>query len=171
MVHNPGQAEAAEGHRIYGSYLCNMFNSLYPDFMHQTTLSVELSKYEIKEILSRYPGRLDIMVFGRIELMVTRDPHLKSGSITDEKGYSFPVYRDRNGYAHILNSSDMMLLNYVDDLERAGVNSFGIDLRKRPVELAELVAKAFFEKEQSYTPEIKEMCGGILNTGHYQRGV
>ena len=112
-----------------------------------------------------------MLMFGRIELMLTRDPHLKSGSITDEKGYTFPVYRDRNGYAHILNSSDLMLLNYVDDLDRAGVESFGIDLRKRPVELAELVARAFYEKDQSYIPEIKEMCGGILNTGHYLRGV
>lgn len=171
MVHNPGQVRASEGHRIYGSYLCNMFNSLYPEMMHQTTLSVELSKHEIKDILSRYKGRLEVMVFGRTELMLTRDPHLRSGYIKDEKGYSFPVYRDRNGYAHILNSSDLMLINYIDDLERSGVDSFGIDLRKRPAELAELVAKAFFEREQSYTPEIKEMCGGILNTGHYLRGV
>ena len=141
------------------------------NMLHQTTLSVELSKHEIKELLTRYSGRVEIMMFGRIELMLTRDPHLKSGYIKDEKGYSFPVYRDRTGYAHILNSSDLMLLNYVDDLERAGVNSFGIDLRKRPAELAELVAKAFSEKEQSYLPEIKEMCGGILNTGHYLRGV
>ena len=171
MVHNPGQAEACDGHRIYGSYLCNMFNSLYPDFMYQTTISVELSKHEIKDLLMRYGGKVEMVMFGRTELMLTRDPHLKSGYIKDEKGYSFPVYRDRTGYAHILNSSDLMLLNYVDDLERAGVNSFGIDLRKRPAELAVLVAKAFYEKEQSYLPEIKEMCGGILNTGHYLRGV
>ena len=171
MVHNAGQAEACKGHRIYGSYLCNMFNSFFPDMMYQTTMSVELSKHEIKDFLSRYKGRLEIMMFGRTELMLTRDPHLKSGYIKDEKGYSFPVYRDRNGYAHILNSSDLMLLNYVDDLERAGVDSFGIDLRKRPAELAEKVAKAFREKDQSLVPEIKEMCGGILNTGHYLRGV
>ena len=171
MVHNPGQIKACEGHRVYGSYLCNMFNSLYPDLMYQTTLSVELSKHEIKDLLSRYNGRVEMMMFGRTELMLTRDPHLKSGSIKDEKGYTFPVYRDRNGYAHILNSSDLMLLNYVDDMERAGVNSFGIDLRKRPVELAAMVAKAFYDRDQSLIPEIKEMCDGILNTGHYQRGV
>ncbi|MBQ6547602.1 MAG: U32 family peptidase, partial [Candidatus Methanomethylophilaceae archaeon] len=99
MVHNAGQAEACCGHRVYGSYLCNMFNSFFPDMMHQTTLSVELSKHEIKELLTRYSGRVEIMMFGRIELMLTRDPHLKSGYIKDEKGYSFPVYRDRTGYA------------------------------------------------------------------------
>ena len=171
MVHNMGQMHAAEGHKVYGSYLCNMFNSMFPDQMHQTVLSVELSKGEIKDLLSRYPGRAEMMVFGRIELMVTRDPHIKNGTIKDEKGYVFPVYRDRNDYAHILNSSDLMLLNYLDDLEKSGVNSFGIDLRKRPVELARIVAKAFRDRDQSHTEEIKRMCGGTLNTGHYLRGL
>lgn len=171
MVHNMGQMHAAEGHRIYGSYFCNMFNSLFPDAMYQTSLSVELSKAEIRDLLSRYPGKAEMLVFGRIELMVTRDPHIKNGTIKDEKGYVFPVYRDREDYAHILNSSDLMLLNYVDDLEKSGVDSFGIDLRKRPVELARLVARAFKERNQSYTEEIKRMCGGVLNTGHYLRGL
>lgn len=171
MVHNPGQLKAAEGHRVYGSYLCNMFNSHYPAMMEQVTASVELSKFELKEVVSKYPGKVEVMMFGRIELMLTRDPHLKCNTIKDEKGYVFPVYRDRNGYAHILNSSDLMLLNYMDDLERAGIDSFGIDLRKRPVELASMVAKAFGERDQSYTQEIKTMCGGTLNTGHYLRGV
>ncbi len=171
MVHNMGQMHAAEGHRVYGSYLCNMFNSMFPDKMHQTVLSVELSKGEIRDLLSRYPGRAEMMVFGRIELMVTRDPHIKNGTIKDEKGYVFPVYRDRNDYAHILNSSDLMLLNYLDDLEKSGVDSFGIDLRKRPVELARIVAKAFRNRDQSHTEEIKRMCGGTLNTGHYLRGL
>lgn len=171
MVHNPGQIGACRGHRIYGSYFCNAFNSYFPKIVHQATLSVELSKFDLKDLVSRYNGRTEVMVFGRIELMVTRDPHIRNGNIKDDKGYVFPVYRDRSGYAHILNSSDLMLINYVDDLERAGVNSFGIDLRKRPVELADLVARAFSERDQSYTPKIKELCGGVLNTGHYLRGV
>ena len=64
-----------------------------------------------------------------------------------------------------------MLLNYANDLEEMGVSSFGIDLRKRPAELALSVAKAFSARDQSLTEDIKSMCGGVLNTGHYQRGV
>ncbi len=171
MVHNVGQIEAANGHKTYGSYFVNMFNSYFPNDLHQTTLSVELSKPEIKDLISRYNGRVEIMVFGRIELMITRDPHLKNGTIKDDKGYVFPVYRDRFGFAHILNSSDLMLISYLDDLEKAGVDSFGIDLRKRPVELAKLVCKAFKERDFQYNEEIKKLCGGIVNTGHYLRGV
>ncbi|MFA6709995.1 MAG: U32 family peptidase [Candidatus Methanomethylophilaceae archaeon] len=171
MVNNPGQYRAAKGSRTYGSYVMNFFNSAFPDIMEQTTLSVELSKTEMRDVVSRYPGKVEYMVFGRTELMVTRDPHLGNGCIKDEKGYSFPVYRDRFDYAHILNSSDLMLINYVDDLEKYGVDSLGIDLRKRPTELATLVGKAFKERNQSYTERIRQMCGGTLNTGHYLRGV
>lgn len=173
MVHGLGQYRKCKslGRKIYGSYLSNMFNSFYPVDHFQTTISVELNKHEIKEILSTSSRKIEVMVFGRIELMVTRDPKLGAGTLVDEKGFSFPFYKDVYGMSHILNSSDLMLLNYVDDLERAGADSLGIDLRKRPVELAELVAKAFFEKTQSFTDEIKELCGGTLNTGHYSRGV
>ncbi len=173
MVHNPGQYRAAKekGKRIYGSMFCNMMNSSFPNDMYQTDVSVELSKFDVKDLVSRYPGKVEVMAFGRFELMITRDPHLDAGSITDEKNYSFPVYRDRNGYAHILNSSDLMLINYTEDLERAGVDSFGIDVRKRPVALAKKVGKAFKERDLSLAEEIKQMCGGTFNTGHYLRGV
>ena len=171
MVNNLGQYHATKERKVYGSYVMNFFNSAFPNVMEQTTLSVELSKAEMRDLVSRYPGKVEYMVFGRTELMVTRDPHIENGSIKDEKEYSFPVYRDRFGYAHILNSSDLMLINYVDDLEKYGVDSLGIDVRKRPVELAILVGKAFKEKNQSYTEKIKQMCGGTLNTGHYLRGI
>ncbi len=111
------------------------------------------------------------MVFGRTELMFSRDPNLKNGSIKDEKGYVFPVYRDKNDFVHILNSSDLMLYDVRKELERYGVDSFGIDVRKRPAQLAELVGKAFKSGSDADMAKIKQMCGGTFNTGHYLRGV
>jgi putative protease len=171
MVHGPGQMHAAGDRRIYGSYHMNFFNSSFPTSLYQSTISVELGKPDVRDLVARYPGKVEIMMFGRTELMVTRDPHLAPGSIRDEKGYDFPIYRDSYGLAHILNSSDTMLLNYIDDLEKTGVDSFGIDVRKRPIRLAQVVAKAFHDRDQSHNEEIKQICGGTLNTGHYLRGV
>ena len=111
------------------------------------------------------------MVFGRTELMYTRDPHLASGAIKDEKGYTFPVYRDSGGYAHILNSSDTCLFEVRKELERYGIQSFGIDVRKRPAMLAELAGRTFREGSADLLPKLKQMCGGQFNTGHYLRGV
>ncbi|MDR0778882.1 MAG: U32 family peptidase [Methanomassiliicoccaceae archaeon] len=170
MVHDPGQALAASGHVRYGSYHMNMFNSMFPNDLDQTTLSVELSKNEIREICDRYSGRLEQMVFGRIELMVTRDPDMKSCELTDERDYSFPVYRDDRGLSHILNSADLLLIERMGELESMGIDSFGIDLRKRPTELASKVAEAFFRRDKNKKNDIVKICGDITY-GHYARGV
>jgi len=170
MIHNPGQMSSAGTGKTFGSYHMNMFNSMFPNTLDQVTLSVELSKKEIKEICDRYRGRLEQMVFGRIELMVTRDPEMASCTLTDEKGYQFPVYRDEHGLSHILNSADLLLLDRIDELSSMGIDSMGIDLRKRPAEVASKVAKAFFERDAGKKGEIMEMCGGVTQ-GHYMRGV
>ena len=171
MVHSIGQANAAAGHKRFGSYHMNLFNSMFPKETDQITLSVELSKNEIREICDRYQGRLEQMVFGRIELMVTRDPEMNSCTLTDERGYAFPVYRDDNGWSHILNSADLLLLERLGELEAMGIDSFGIDLRKRPAELASKVAEAYFSRDRGAKENIREMCGGNITFGHYSRGV
>lgn len=172
MVHNPGQYRRYIGERrVYCSYIMNMFNSAWPLEPYQTTMSVELSRADIRDLCARYPGRLEVMAFGRIEIMYSRDPHLDNGSIKDEKGYVFPVYRDRNDCGHVLNSSDLMLFDVRKELERYDVNSYGIDVRKRPAQLADLVGKAFRTGSEADIPKIRQMCGGTFNTGHYLRGV
>ena len=170
MVHGVGQYNKYnDGRKIYCSYICNMFNSNFPLDAYQVTHSVELFRRDIRELASRYPGRLETMVFGRTELMYTRDPHLASGSITDEKEYTFPVYRDADGFAHILNSSDFMLLDFMKELERYGIDSVGIDVRKRPAMLAQLVGQAFRGEKGADLAKLKQVCGGVYNTGHYLR--
>jgi putative protease len=170
MVHTPGQMYASEGRTRYGSYHMNMFNSMFPNILDQVTMSAELSRREIKEICAHYPGRLEQMVFGRIELMITRDPEMGNGRLRDEKGYEFPVYKDERGFSHILNSADLLLIDRLDEMGSMGIDSFGIDVRKRPVELAAKVAKAFHERDASKKNELKEMCGS-MTYGHYARGV
>ncbi|MDY5871711.1 MAG: U32 family peptidase [Candidatus Methanomethylophilaceae archaeon] len=172
MVHNVGQFNRYnDGRRVYCSYICNMMNSNFPLDAYQTTLSVELSRREIREMAPRFGGRLEMMAFGRTELMYSRDPNMPSGTITDEKGFSFPVYRDTDGFVHILNSSDLMLADFVKELERYGIDSLGIDVRKRPAILAQSVGKVFRNTKDAEPAKLKQMCGGTFNTGHYLRGV
>lgn len=169
MINTPGQYLPQAGDRVYAGYCMNMFNARLHQPFYQTTLSVELSKDEMHAIADRYAGRLEAMVFGRTELMCTRDPGMTNGFLEDEKGFRFPVYRDQHGLAHILNSSDLMLLPYLRELGSFGIESVGIDLRKRPEALAAAVAKAFGEDDVSAKTSLVEMCGGI-NYGAYLRG-
>lgn len=171
MVNTIGQMYAnRSSSRIYGSYNMNMFNSFYPNMMYQTTLSVELNKGEIREITKSYAGRLEVMVFGRQELLVTRDPKMVNGTLEDEKEFKFPIYKDSHGLSHLLNSADLLLLDQLEDLQRMGIDSFGLDLRKRPAPLAKLVAESFSKQDISKKSKISEMCGSTTN-GHFNRGV
>ena len=110
------------------------------------------------------------MVFGRVELMVTRDPTLPEGTLIDERGARFPVFRDRCGYAHILNSSDLFLMDFMGEMDRMGIDSYGIDLRNRPPDLCSIVAKAFARRDIRSKDKIKRRVGSIT-AGHYLRGV
>ena len=170
MVNDPGQYKLYGSEKVYGSHHMNMFNSDFPDMMYQTTLSAEMSKNEIMGVLRHYPGRVEIMTFGRTEIMCTRDPNLGSGTLIDEGEREFPVYKDVFGLSHILNSSDLLLLPHLDELKHMGADSFGIDVRKRPPKLAEIVAKAYRDTDLGMKGRITEMCGAI-NYGHYLRGV
>ncbi len=170
MICSVDQFEAYSSRKLYGHYAMNFFNSLTIPNLFQYTLSVELSKDDIEEIAHHYAERMEVMVFGRIELMVSRDPLLREGILIDQKRKRFPVYRDRFGFVHILNSSDLFLLDYLDDLENMGINSFGIDLRRRDPALSELVAKAFYQRDIHQKTVIKKRCNSIT-ARHYLRGV
>jgi putative protease len=170
MINSVDQFQKYSGRRLYGYYSMNFFNSLTIPELYQYTISVELSREEIREIARHYSQRLEIMVFGRLELMVTRDLTLCEGLLVDQKGKRFPVYRDRFGFAHILNSSDLFLLDFLGEIEAMGINSFGIDLRRRSAELSAIVARVFHEGDLSKKKVIKKKCGSIT-AGHYLRGV
>ncbi len=172
MVNNPGQYRACkDAPRIYGSNLMNMFNSSFPMPLYQTTLSVELSRNEVSNLMAYYPGRTEVMAFGRTELMYTRDPAMDNGSLTDETGASFPVYKDSRGFSHILNSVDLDLLDLIPELGRSGVASVGLDLRKRPSALVKAVGRMCREPEEKLRARLKQMCGGTTTRGLYARKV
>ncbi len=170
MVHGPGQYQANRANTVYGSYFCNAFNPWFPLPVKQVTASVELSKGELRGLLASYRGNMEVMAFGRIELAVTRDPGMTSRTVTDEKDYTFPIYRDEFGLSHILNSADLVLLDRLGEIDAMGADSIGIDLRRRPASLAKIVAPAYADRDVSKKPKITEMCGASTN-GHYMRGV
>lgn len=170
MASTLGQLEKYKERVIYGHYSLNFFNSITLPRIHQYTLSVEMTRDEMRDVLDHHEGRLEALAFGRVELMVTKDPTLREGVLADEAGRKFPVYRDRQGYAHILNSADLLLLDYLEELEEMGVDSIGLDLRRRDPGLCEMVAKAFKNKDLKFKGRIRRKCGK-LTSGHYLRGV
>ena len=171
MVNGPGQLRACrDARRIYASSVFNCYNSWFPQGIHQVTLSLELSRNEVSDLIAHRPGRVEVMAFGRSELMYSRDPALPQGTIVDEKEASFPVYRDARGFVHVLNSVDLFLRDSVDELGRSGVSSVGLDLRKRPPALAKAVGEYCKRPDERLRAKIEQMCGGFTY-GLYRKGV
>ena len=170
MVCSIDQARRFEDRTVFGHYSMNLYNGLALPDMYQCCASVELARDELKSLTEHYPHRLEVLVFGRVELMVTKDPSIHQGTLVDERGAAFPVYRDRAEYAHILNSADLFLLDFLEEIEGLGVDSLGLDLRKKNAELAAMVAKAFQERDIKKKGAIKRKVGAITS-GHYLRGV
>jgi len=170
MVNTVDQYELDKGRVTYGSYHMNVFNSYTLPKMHQSTLSPELNQEELLNVLSRTEGRCEVMTFGRLELMLSRDPTLPEGTLVDDRGVRYPVHRDPQGFVHILHSTDLLLLEKVPELRAMGVDSLGIDVRRRHPDLAAFVGKSFKDLDLASLEELRRKCGRS-SLGHYRKGV
>ncbi|MBR2254708.1 MAG: U32 family peptidase [Candidatus Methanomethylophilaceae archaeon] len=172
MVNNVSQLYACKSSKeVYASSVFNAFNSYNLDRFRQVTLSPELARGEVSDLVSKCQVPVEVMAFGRTELMYSRDPSLQNGAIVDELGASFPVYRDKRGFAHILNSIDLCLIDLIPELMGSGVASVGLDLRKRPHQMVAAVGEACLDPTGGSLDHLVELCGGRVTKGLYVRGV
>jgi len=170
MVHTVDQYQLHRDRRVYGSYHMNVFNSYTLPHLHQWTISPELNQEEIFQVLSKSEDRTEVMAFGRVELMLSRDPTLPEGTLVDDRGVRYPVHRDAQGFVHILHSTDLLLLDKVPELNAMGVDSLGIDVRWRHPDLAAFVGRSFREVDVEVLEELRRKCGRS-SLGHYRKGV
>jgi putative protease len=165
-----GQAYKYRSMHVFTHHSMNYFNSFTVPKVHQQTLSIELSREDIRDICAHTDERLEAMVFGRMELMVSKDPCLREGTLIDERDKRFQTYRDSQGYVHILNSADLFLLDHLDELEEIGIDSFGIDVRRRHPDMAKLVAEAYEKRDLGMKATLRKKTGGFT-AAHFENGV
>lgn len=112
------------------------------------TLSPELSETEIRSMCRRNSHinspDLGVCCQGLIEVAITEDNlcslssenKRKQLAIRDEKKYSFPVYCEKSGRTHILNSSEHSFIDEFSILRSFGIRWYIIDVRNRGMEYA-----------------------------------
>jgi putative protease len=66
---------------------------------------------------------------------------------------------------------DLDLLDLVPELCRSGINSIGIDVRKRPPAVVKTVGEICMNPSDKAKAKLKEMCGGVTTRGLYARKV
>ncbi|MGN0593862.1 MAG: U32 family peptidase [Hominimerdicola sp.] len=140
-------------------------NEFYNMGAKRVVLARELSLEEIAEIRAKTPKDLDIEAFvhgamcvsfsGRCLLsqyLVNRDanrgecaqPCRWSYHLMEEKRTNefYPIFEDKKG-SYILNAKDMCMLEHIDKLAKAGVNSFKIEGRAKSSYYVSVVTNAY----------------------------
>ncbi len=172
---------------IIGDYKLNIFNSFagdfYKDFIAGSCLSIELNKKEIKSIVRHMNLGKQMLIYGKIENMVSE--YCPIGSIFGGKNSSstcskacekgvytlkdrmnaqFPVKTDRFCRSHIYNNLGINLIGDIEEIEVLGINSFRLDFLEESYEQIKYILKSLKEKE---------WYGDFKNytRGHYKRGV
>lgn len=143
--------------------------TLYKLGFKRVTLSVEMSKTRIENLIKNYiryfkeKPNIEVVVYSKVDLLITKycliNKCLKKEAkgcnacirdkfyLEDRKGYKIPVVRDGFCNTRLLNPRALMLLDYVNELENAGVNCIRIEFNDESVEECEDILNAFHGQE------------------------
>ncbi|MBX4261726.1 DUF3656 domain-containing protein [Clostridium estertheticum] len=172
---------------VIGDYKLNIFNSyagdFYKGFLAGTCISAELNAAEIKKIAYKSSLPLQIMVYGKYELMVSEYCAIGSvfgdksenktclgncskGSYTlkDRKGIEFSINTDKYCRSYIYNNVPVNLIPSIEEIKKNKITSFRLDF----------IEESYDETIEVLTNYIsKEWPGDFKNytRGHYKRGV
>lgn len=171
--------------QIIGDYKLNIFNSfsmkVLEPYIAGSTVSVELNKNELKALNKGLKERLQYLIYGRAELMVSEycvigSAYKESCSkgtgvckrgnyvLEDRKGENFPVITDRFCRSYVLNSAPINLLSNLKELEDIGYNNFRMDFTTESKDEVLKIINAFLKGEWPY-----DFTG--YTRGHFKRGV
>ncbi len=172
---------------IIGDYKLNIFNStaaaFYSDFLDGVCISAELNKNEILALVKKSEIPCQVMIYGKIENMVSEycvlgstfgeKSEVKSCNkpcekgefyLKDRMGAEFSVHTDKFCRCYIYNSVPTNLIDNINELEKADINNYRIDFIDEDYNEVNNVLECLKQKKwngnfQGFT------------RGHYKRGV
>lgn len=171
---------------IIGDYKLNIFNSeavkFYREDLNNVTISMELTRGEIKEALKDKIQGISYVIYGKSELMVSEYCPIGSSfggknttrecsgacikdeyHLIDEKKAKFKVMTDKFCRSHILNSYATNLVSEIEDLKKIGIDTFRVDFKDEDsIEVNKVLD--MIEGKTSINSE-------NYTRGHYKRGV
>ncbi|MDS0527489.1 DUF3656 domain-containing protein [Clostridium sp. SHJSY1] len=171
---------------IIGDYKLNIFNSQALDFARKdlniVSLSLELNRKEIKDIMKSRIKGVAYNIYGKTELMVSEycpigstfggkcsdkecNGACKKDSFTlvDRMNEEFKVMTDVYCRSHILNSVALNLIEEIEELKAMGIDTFRIDFKDESYDEVKNVLSMI--KGKNY------VNGNNYTKGHYRRGV
>ncbi len=172
---------------IIGDYKLNVFNTysgdFYKDFLTGTCISAELNQKEVKEIGTKNSLPLQIMVYGKYELMVSEYCAIgsvfgnKNGNsaciekctngcytLKDRMGEEFRVDTDKYCRSYIYNNVPVNLISNMTEIIKNKISCFRLDFIHETYEETLQVLGNY--NKRTWSTEFKD-----YTRGHYKRGV
>ncbi len=168
LAGNLGAYKTAEqrGFEVFGDYGLNVFNSESAQLFHAPLLSFELTVEQANRINAADAG---MIAYGRLPLMLTRNCPVKNrigcaacgkkGTLTDRKGYRFPVKCSPYPCVEILNPVPLVLSDRLNEIHADYLHFYFTD--ETPQQVEEIIRS--YQHQQSPT--------GQYTRGLYYRGV
>lgn len=205
MAGNLGLLEKIKGLvPVYTDSTLNAFNRLTVECLTrqgavQVALSPELTIEQIRQIAARTGCLLEVLVHGRVELMVSeycapgslieaekclpgncaQPCRNRKFSLKDRLGIVFPLKMDSSCRLHIFNSHVLCLVESIPTLAEAGIGAIRIDARLLDPPSVEAIVRAYRRavriKDSEQLAGIKKSLAGLhpggITSGHLFRGV
>ena len=146
------------------------------------SLSLELNRKEIKEVMKNNAANIAANIYGKTELMVSEYCPIGStfGNVSSKKtcngacmkdnytlidrmNESFRILCDNNCRSHILNALPINLIEEVEELKAFNISNFRVDFTDENYERVKEILK------EVHTGKKTE--GRVYTNGHYRRGV
>lgn len=173
---------AKENKKLYGGMRLNIFNAssveAFAD-LERVLLSPELNLHEIADITSRTNSLCDVIAYGRLPLMITKNCPLKAAGkcqhgkairkLRDRKNKEFPVMCLNGCVAEILNSEPLYTADKINDIKNSGVSGIRLLFTTESKEECRKIINEYMSAANGNN--IDKPKDNTFTRGHFYRGV
>ncbi len=183
-------------HLISSPYM-NVTNAYSVYLLHQkginiVGLSIELSKNEIKQLVTNYQKlyhnnpNVYVMLYGYYELMIMKHCpiqkalnkqqkpcgacYLKQYYLVDRLGFRFPLLRSDGCQIKLMNCKRVHLLQYMNELKEIGINQFYLDFTIETKEETLQIMQAYYDMFNHISENISLSLNDVTY-GHFKEGI
>lgn len=195
MGDSPSLTRTFPDNDIYGAHNLNIWNEysvamLDKNNFKSTTISSELSRNEIKELVQkskRFNTQLELIVQGNQEIMVSKDnfSNLNEGFdldieteeyvVLEDKNNKakYKIYFDYNNQSHFFNNDMLCLIDEIDELKEMGIESITIDGRFTKDTYLSKIINLYIQRlreknpKKKYSENVDSISYSKLNKGNY----
>ncbi len=177
-----GGIKKYSGKRLIGGARLNITNSYSAKFyseLDEITLSPELNLREARECLEHIGSRAGVIVYGRLELMVTKNCPLKAMGkcrrhkagccLKDKTGEEFPVICTEQCVPRILNSKPVYMADKPSELLSLNADTWRLNFTTEDAPAVKEIINRY--KAAVHGIKAEPMKQNTFTRGHFMRGV